>query len=147
MNTSKIICLTILISCAIPIQNVWCATIPAGTMLIVKTTTAIHSRDVKGRKFQGHLARGIGGGIHAGTNVTGVVKQSWYTIASTTHPLTLRLTEIVINGHAVPIKSDDFEAANSSPWNTRRGVQVTSGNFILSPGTILQFRLTHPIEI
>ncbi|HEY4284575.1 MAG TPA: hypothetical protein VGM62_16050 [Chthoniobacterales bacterium] len=147
MKISRLVCLTVLISCGISVQNARAATIPAGTAILVKTSTAIHARDVKGRKFQGQLARSIGAGVHAGASVTGVVQSSWYTIASTTHPLTLRLTEIVINGHAVTVKTDDFEAQNSSPWNTRRGVQVTGGNFVLPPGTILQFRLTHSVEI
>jgi hypothetical protein len=152
MNISKLMCLTILISCGIPIQGVWCATIPAGTTLLVKTSTTIHSRDVAGRKFQGQLAKDVGANgkvlVPAGTSVTGVVKSSWFTVGSTTRPLTLRLTEIVIHGRAVPIKTDDFEAKNSSPWTTaRRGIQVTGGNFLLQHGTILQFHLAQPVNI
>ena len=134
-------------------QGGWAATLPAGTTILVKTSTTIHSRDVAGRKFEGQLARGVGpaGGkvlIPAGASVVGVVKSSSYTVGSTTRPLTLRLTEIVIHGHSVPIKTDDFEASNSSPWTTaRRGIQVSGGNFLLPHGTVLQFRLAQPVDI
>ena len=122
------------------------ATIPAGTTLIVKTSTTIHARDVKGRKFQGVLAHGTGA-LPAGTAVQGIVQQSWYTIASSTHPLILRLTGVVVKGKMVPIKAEDFEAENSSPWFTRRGIHVTGGTFLLQPGTLLPFRLKQPVEI
>ena len=151
MNIIKLVGLTIVIWCAMPLQSAPAGTIPAGTVIIVKTSTAIHSKDGAGRKFKAELARGIGVSgkvvMPAGTPVGGVVKSPWMSIGSTTRPLTLRLAELVSHGRAVAIKTDDFEAENSSPWSTRRGVQVTSGNFTLPAGTILQFRLTQPVDI
>jgi hypothetical protein len=147
MNKSKsILILAAFVVTGMMLDAASAATIPAGTTLVVKTSTAIHARDVKGRKFQGTLARGAGT-LHAGTAVQGIVQQSYYSIASSTHPLVLRLTGIVINGKMVPVKAEDFEAENSSHWFTRRGIHVTGGAFILQAGTLLPFRLTQPVDI
>jgi hypothetical protein len=128
------------------------ATIPAGTLLLVKTTTNISARDHSGKRISGVLARSIvvGGKVVApvGTAVTGLVKSPYFTVGSTTRPLTLRLTEISHGGRAVAIKSDDFEAENNSPWTAGpRRIQVTGGSFLLPPGTLLQFHLKQPVEI
>jgi len=153
MNTLKISFLfaplALITVMAVPTASA--ATIPAGTNVVVKTTGNIYSRDPAGRRFEALLAHNITVGgkvvVPAGTHVIGVVKSPKFNIGSTSRPLTLRLKEIVIHGHAVPIKTDDLEAQSNSPWATRRGVQVTAGGFIYTRGTILPFRLNHAVEI
>ena len=55
MNIIKLVCLTIIIWCTMPLQSAPAGTIPAGTVIIVKTSTAIHSKDGAGRKFKAVL--------------------------------------------------------------------------------------------
>src|SRR5437868_8268181 len=81
------------------------ATIPAGSSILVKTSKNIYARDPAGRKFDAQLAHRISG-APAGSLVQGVVKSPWFSVGSTTRPLTLRLTEIVVGKHVVPIKTD-----------------------------------------
>ena len=151
MNTRKLVLLTMLTCVLIPAQRAWSATLPAGTIILVKTERNIYARDPAGRKFQATLLRPLAAGgkniVAAGTPVVGMVKSPWLSVGSTTRPLTLRLVEIVVNGKPVAIKTDDFEAASNSPWQTRRGVQVTGGAFILTPGTVLQFYLKQPVNL
>ncbi|MFL6513645.1 MAG: hypothetical protein ACJ8M1_01335 [Chthoniobacterales bacterium] len=152
MNTSNKTCLlALVVAIAMTALSASAATIPAGTMLLVKTTKNIYARDHSGKPISGVLARSIVVGgkvvVPVGTTVRGVVKSPWFSVASSTRPLTLRLTELGARGHHVAIKTDDFEAENTSPWSTRRGVQVTGGAFLLPPGTLLQFHLKHPVEI
>ena len=151
MNSRKLILLTMLACMVIPAQRAWSATLPAGTIILVRTEKNIYARDPAGRKFQAKLVRPLAAEgknvVPAGTPVVGMVKSPWLSVGSTTRPLTLRLVEIVINGKPVAVKSDDFEANNPSPWNTRRGVQVTGGAFVLTPGTVLQFHLKQPVNL
>ena len=127
-------------------------TIPAGTAVVVKTTTHISSRDHAGRSFQTQLARSLVADgkviVPAGATITGVVKSPVVRVGSTTRPLTLRLTGIVIHGHSVPIKTDDLEMDDTSPWTVgRRGIQVTGSAYMISSGAVLQFRLKAPAEV
>jgi hypothetical protein len=129
------------------------ATVPAGTLLLVKTTKNIYARDHSGKRISGVLARSIVVGgktvVPVGADVTGIVKSPYLSVGSTTRPLTLRLTQISHHGRAVTIRSDDVEAENNSPWTAGpRRIQVTGGGaFLLPPGTLLQFHLKHPVEI
>lgn len=150
MNTLKIaFAVLAMIILALPAASA--ATIPAGTAIVVKNTGNIYARDPAGKRFDTLLAHNITVGgkviLPAGTHVVGVVKSPKFNVGSTSRPLILRLKEIVIRGHAVPIKTDDLECESNSPWATRRGVQVTAGGFIYTRGTILPFRLNQPVEI
>jgi len=151
MNIRRIILPTIVISFTIPIQIAGAATIPADTIMSVRTEKNIYARDPAGRRFETRLARPVAAQgkvlVPTGTTVMGKVKSPWFTVASSTRRLTLLLREIVIHGKSVPIKTEEFEAENPSPARTRGGAHVTLGAFILKPGTILQFRLKEPMNI
>jgi hypothetical protein len=148
MNIIKSVLILLLITAGgISVRSADAGTLPAGTTILMRTNQNIYARDPAGRKFDGTLASRVGS-LPVGTPVGGVVKSPWFTVASTTRPLTLRLTQITVHGKVIPIRSEDFEAENSSPWYTqRRGIQVTGGAFVLPIGTILQFRLKEPVEI
>ena len=152
MNTLKAACLTIIAAAfLLPADRTDAATIPAGTTVLFKTKNNIFSRDPSGRRIQGVLAHNIVVGgkvvVPAGTPLVGVVKSPKFSIGSTSRPLTLRLTQIMLNGHPVAVKSDDLECESNSPWATRRGVQITGAAYVYNAGTILPFRLNHPVEI
>ena len=151
MKIRTFVLLTMLACLSIPAPRAWSATLPSGTIILVKTEKNIYARDPAGRKFQATLLRPLAADgknvVAAGTPVTGMIKSPWISVGSTTRPLTLRLVELNPHGKSVAIRTDDFEAENSSPWHTRRGVHVTGGAFVLTPGTVLQFRLKEPVNL
>lgn len=128
------------------------ATIPAGTPLTVRLTSAMSSRYSAGREFHGTLARPVkvDGAIvvPAGTHVVGVVQSPQVRIASTTRPFTLRLTEMSLGNRKVPIKTTPFEAKDTSPGRVgRRQVQLTGSAFLLPAGTTIQFQLSQLVNV
>ena len=150
MKTLKLFLLLLVTALVSQLANA--ATIPAGTTILMRTTHNILSGDPSGRKIEGVLANNLSAGgkvvVPAGAHVRGVVKSPKFNIGSTSRPLTLRLTQIVVHGHAIPVKSEDLEVASDSPWTIGpRRVQVTAARFLLDSGTILQFHLKQPIEV
>ncbi len=121
------------------------ATIPSGTMLVLKTTNSISSRDKAGKRFYGTLIQGTGA-LPAGTHVEGVIVSPYVAIGSTTRPMTLRLTQLSLKGHPVPISTHVFDAENSGMYG-RRGTRLTGNNFVFPPGTVMQFVLDRPVNI
>jgi hypothetical protein len=151
MNIRRFVFLTMLAFVAGPVATSWSATLPSGTMILIKTEHNIYARDPAGRKFKATLLRPLAAGgknvVAAGTPVVGMVKSPWFSVGSTTRPLTLRLIQLTVHGKPVTIRSEDFEAVNSSPWFTRRGIHVTGGAFILTTGTVLGFQLRDPVNL
>jgi hypothetical protein len=150
MKTLKLFLLLLVTALVSQLANA--ATIPAGTTILMRTTHNILSGDPSGRKIEGVLANNLTAGgkvvVPAGAHVRGVVKSPKFNIGSTSRPLTLRLTQIVVHGHAIPVKSEDLEVASDSPWTIGpRRVQVTAARFLLDRGTILQFHLKQPVEV
>src|ERR1700747_1512724 len=120
MNTLKATYLPIIaIACLLPAHLTNAATIPAGTTVLFRTTNNIYSRDPSGRKIEGVLAHNIVAGgkvvVPAGTHLGGVVKSPKFSIGSSSRPLTLRLSQIMLHGHAISVKSDDLECDSNSP--------------------------------
>jgi hypothetical protein len=117
----------------------------------VKTSTAISSRDSAGKKFQAELAQAVSVNgaviLPARTKLVGIVQSPRVQIASSTRPLTLKLTQLSLGSHVVPIKTEPLEVRNNSPWRSRSGVQITGGAFLFPVGTVLQFRLSQPLKI
>jgi hypothetical protein len=132
-------------------QIVEANTIPAGTTLTVKTSTVISSRDSAGKHFQAELAQAVSVKeavvLPERTKLVGVVQSPRVQIASSTRPLTLKLTQLSLGSHIVSIKTEPLEAENSRAWRSRSGVQVTGGAFLFPVGTVLQFRLSQPLNI
>ena len=150
MKLSKSI-LTLFSTCgALALSTVTAATIPAGTTLVVKTTSTISSRDIAGKPFQGNLLRDVqveGKAIlPAGTPVAGVVESPRVQIGSSTRPLSLKLSQVTIRGRTIVLKTESLETENSGVKG-RRGVRLTGGAFLFSPGTTLQFRLSQPLKL
>lgn len=121
------------------------ATIPSGTMLLLKTSNSISSRDKAGKRFYGTLIQSAGV-LPAGTHVVGVIVSPRVAIGSTTRPMTLRLTELSLKGRAVLISTHVFDAENSGIYG-RRGTRLTGSNFVFPPGTMMQFVLDRPVSI
>jgi hypothetical protein len=132
-------------------QTVEANTIPAGTTLTVKTSAAISSRDLAGKTFKAELAQAVSVNgaviLPARTKLVGMVQSPRVQIASSTRPLTLKLTQLSLGSHVARIKTEPLEVKNNSPWRSRSGVQITGGAFLFPVGTVLQFRLSKPLNI
>ena len=126
------------------------ATIPDGTPLMVKTTSTISSRDTAGKPFQGWLLQDVRvkGTVVLGTEipVTGIVESPRVAIASSTRPLTLKLTQVAVHGRMMPVKTHSFETENAG-IKGRRATRLTGGAFLLPPGTTLRFHLSQPFNM
>jgi hypothetical protein len=132
-------------------QTVEADTIPAGTTLTVKTSTAISSRDLAGKTFKAELAQAVSVNgaviLPARTKLVGIIQSPRVQIASSTRPLTLKLTKLSLGSHVVSVKTEPLEVENNSPWRSRSGVQITGGAFLFPVGTVLQFRLSQPLKL
>lgn len=148
MKHKFILLLAVILGSAIAVGSA--ATIPSGTMLQLRTTNSISSRDKAGKKFYGALLNNVSVNgnvvLAAGTNVVGVIQSPRVAIGSTTRPMTLKLTEISTKRGSVLISTQIFEAEASGMYG-RRGTRVTGNNFIFPPGTVLQFYLNRPVGI
>jgi len=126
------------------------ATVPDGTTLVVKTTSTISSRDTAEKPLPGRLLQDVQVKgtvvLGAGTPVAGIVESPRVAIASSTRPLTLKLTQVAVHGRMMPVKTQSFEAENTG-IKGRRGTRLTGGAFLLPPGTTLQFRLSQTFNM
>lgn len=126
------------------------ATIPSGTILQLRTTNSISSRDHAGKKFYGTLLNNVSVNgnvvLAAGTKVAGAVESPRVAIGSTTRPMTLKLTEVSAHGHTMLISTHVFEAEAAGIYG-RRGTRVSGNNFVFPPGTVLHFSLNRAVNI
>jgi hypothetical protein len=122
------------------------ATIPAGSTLRVKTLASIYTKDRVGKEFTVALDSDITAGgkvvAPAGTKLIGRIITSTKVGNS---PLSIDLTGIRVHGRVVPVKtSGPIEPQSISRGRQR---QVKSRDFVLPPGSKLQFQLAHPVTI
>jgi hypothetical protein len=127
------------------------ATVPAGTMLTVRTSHAISSQDRPGTTFTAQLDQSIVGEgkvvIPAGTKVAGKVETSRYNRYHS-KPLTVNLTTISLGGRSIPIQTAGAFAPDATSRNPRAASRgITSTNFTVTPGTKMTFRLAHPLKL
>jgi len=126
------------------------ATIPSGTMLQLRTSNSISSRDHAGKRFYGTLLNNVSVNgnvvLAAGTKVAGVIESPRVAIGSTTRPMTLKLTDVSVRGRTVLISTQIFEAEAAGIYG-RRGTRVSGNNFVFPPGTVLQFSLNRAVSI
>jgi hypothetical protein len=129
------------------------ATVPAGTILVVRTGATISSRDRVGRTFVTQLDQNVAVQgktlLPAGTKVLARVETS-QADSRRPDPLSVNLTSISIGGQTqtVPIKTDgafQLEAKPRTARQMRTGVSV--GSFTVASGTKMQFRLAEPLNL
>ena len=144
------ITLTLLVTFSlIALQSSSAATIPAGTVLVVRTNETISSNDPVGKTFAAQLARDVAAGgsvlLHAGAKVVGRVDSSR---GMSFTSVILNVTQVASGGHLVPIRTVEGFRADGSRFKTRRGVSVGRGGFFQLPaGTIMQFQLAQPVNL
>jgi hypothetical protein len=121
-------------------------TIPVGTAIVVKTNTSIYTKDMVRKEFTTHLVQDIvvKGKVVApvGTDFVGKVETSTKFGPS---PLTVDLTGAKLGGKVIPLKTTGAFKPQSAARGKRR--QVTTRDFVLPPGSTLQFHLAQPLTM
>jgi hypothetical protein len=122
-------------------------TVPAGTVMMVKTGTEVSSSDKAGRKFDATLQANLLSGdvvvAKAGTEVYGQVmgsKKIGRGVVVQHSDLVLNLTQINIEGTLYPIQTSSFSEKSTGVILQRRSVVVPAGS-------ILEFSLAQPLTV
>ena len=148
--TKKTFILTAIACCAWVAAS-FAATVPAGTTLVVRTLNSIQSTDRVGRTFTAQLDKDVAVNgkvvLWAGTKFDGKIESSQAN-PFRSGPLIVNLTDVSMNGRAIPIKTTSgFEVQNISKHGALRARGVTVGPFVAPHGTRLQFRLAQPVKL
>ena len=123
-------------------------TIPAGTVLDVKTASLVTSQNPAGRSFAAQLDQDVTVKgqvlLKAKTQAFGKIKSSRANPRKS-EPLTLELTSISINGRKVTVKTNIVQPG--SPTVTARQARYghTAGTLTVTPGTKMQFQLVRAV--
>ena len=148
--TKKTFILIAIASCAW-IATSFAASIPAGTTLVVQTLNTIHSNDRVGRTFTAQLNQNVvvNGKVvlQAGTKFHGKIEASQWNPRNS-QPLTLNLTDVLVNGRTIPIKTvSGFQVQHVSMHGGARARGITVGPFLAPHGTRMEFRLAQPLNV
>jgi hypothetical protein len=148
MKTTMLILGLAMLAWLVP-QDSPAATVPAGTVLIVKTLNAISSTDAPGTRFTAQLANSVAVNgkviLPAGTKLPGKVETSRRMVSSTQR-LTVNLTEVVVGGRAVAIKTTGAREL-SNDFQTKRGIGVSRGAYTVPAGKRIEFQLAQPLNL
>lgn len=125
------------------------ATIPAGTVFVVRTLHAVSSIDAPGTHCNGQLAHNITVGgkvvLAAGTKFDGKVITS-RRLVSRPDKLTVDMTAIHLSGRSVPITTTGAQFL-SNDMRSRRDVSVSRANYTVASGKLLQFHFARPVNL
>ena len=148
--TKKLFALVAAASC-VSVGSSFAATIPAGTTLVVRTLNSIQSTDRVGRTFTAQLDQAVAVNgkavLPAGTKFDGKIESSQAN-PFRSGPLVLNLTDIVVNGRTIPIRTvSGFEVQNIARRAGARARGISVGPFVAPHGTRLQFRLAQPVNL
>ena len=136
----------VIISGVLATEVAGAGTIPAGTTLVVSTLDSVYTKDRVGREFTVQLDQDVKvkGALvaRAGTKFIGRVETSTKIGNSS---LTVDLTRASANGKMVPVKT----TGAYKPQSVSRGrkTQVKTRDFVLPPGSKMQFQLAQPVTI
>jgi hypothetical protein len=126
------------------------ATIPAGTVLDVKTASSISSQDPAGRSFAAKVDQDVAvkGAVvlKAGTKAFGKIKSSRANPRKS-EPLTLELTSISVNGRNVAVRTNSVQPGNPPRTGRQARYGHTAGTLTVTPGTKMQFQLAAPLNL
>jgi hypothetical protein len=148
--TKKTFIVTAIASCAF-IASSFAATIPAGTTLVVRTLNTLQSTDRVGRTFTAQLDQDVAVNgkvvLQAGTKFDGKIESSQAN-PFRSGPLVLNLTDVSMNGRAIPIKTvSGFEVQNLAIRGGARARGITVGPFVAPRGLRMVFRLAQPVKL
>jgi hypothetical protein len=130
-------------------QDLPAATVPAGTVLVVRTLDTVVSTDTPGTRFSAQLANNVAVSgkvvLPAGTKFSGKVETSRRTYSSTQR-LTVNLSNVQIGGRTVPIKTTGARPL-SNDHHTKRGVAVSRAAYTVPAGKQIEFQLAQPLNL
>ena len=130
------------------VQPAAAATIPAGTHVVVQTTSTITSVDARGTRVPAVLARPLLSNgrvvVPAGSKVMGHVVTS-RRVHHSSERLTVDITEISVHGRAHPIRTTGAVLMDNENWTTRTGSTVTRAGYSVRAGRHLRFQLAQPL--
>ena len=142
--------LLFLIAVALPIvgmQKSSGATVPAGTILTVRTLRSVASVEMPGRAVPAQLARAVAVGgkvaIPAGTHLNGKVVTS-RRFTRSNDQLTVDVTSVHLAGRDVPITTTGPQFI-SNDVKTRGGVAISRRDYTVPAGKLMQFKLARPL--
>jgi hypothetical protein len=122
-------------------------TVPAGTVMMVKTGEKVTSSDKAGRNFSATLEANLLSGdvvvAKAGTQVYGQVmasKKIGRGVVVQHSDLVLSLTQINIEGTMYPMQTGSFSEKST-------GVILQRGSVVVPAGSLLQFSLAQPLTV
>lgn len=148
MNNKLLILISIAVGITAP-SVCRAATIPAGTILNVRTVHSISSHERVGRTFEGKLDRDVAVNgkavLRAGTPVAGVVEASKHRMGRA-DALKLNITAISVNGQMTPVKTAGGYELHT-PNETRHGVKVYVNDYVFPHGARMAFRLAKPFNL
>jgi len=123
------------------------ATIPAGTILIVRTAAPVSSVDARGKAVPFQIARPVAAGakvvIPVGTHLSGKVVTSRRLVHSGDQ-LTVDLSSVHLAGHDVPISTTGPQFL-SNDIRTRNNTSISRSNYTVATGKLMQFKLARPL--
>jgi len=129
----------------LPLAFANAGTIPAGTTIVVKTTSAISSHEKPGRTFKATLDHDVGG-LKAGTIFLGDVEASRGSHSS--EPLALNLTNVVVNGKKIPVKTTDAFRPQAKAKHARQSrASFSVGESVFQPGMKMEFKLAQAVNL
>ena len=150
MNQAKIISLISAICACVAPSSVDAATIPAGTILTVRTVSLITAQDAVGSSFEAKIAQDVSikGAVvlKAGTKAFGKVRSSRRN-PHRSGPLSVELASVSVNGRNVAVKTNTVEP--HGPPQTARQAHYghTAGTTVVNPQTLLRFQLLQPVTL
>ena len=125
------------------------ATIPAGTILVVRTLQTITAVDAIGTRFPVQLENNVvvKGNVvlHTGTKLSGKVVTSRRTYSSADR-LKVDITEAIVGGRAIPIRTTGAVQLDNTRFQTKNDVSVSRAGYAVPAGRIIQFHLAQPLQ-
>ncbi len=123
------------------------ATIPAGTVFVVRSLHAVSSIDVPGTPFPAQLEHNLTVKgkvvIPAGTRLSGRIVSS-RRLAHSSDRLTVDLTGIQHGGHNIPITTTGAQVLTNSV-RSRHDVSVSRTSYSVAAGKQMHFQLARPV--
>jgi hypothetical protein len=142
MNRKARFALSVLTLFAAGATNSFGATIPAGTVLVVKTLEVIASSEAPGTKFNVELRHAVGS-LPAGSKLSGKVVSS-RRMMSSRERLTAELTEATVGNKTVPMKTAVLNLEN---FTGSSGVSFAHEFYHVPAGRTLKFSLSQPLQL
>ncbi len=148
MKTLRFLSLATTLATLLAAGQSWAGTVPAGTHVVVQTTSTITSVDARGTRVPAVLVRPLSShgrvAIPAGSKVMGHVVTS-RRLHQSKERLTVDITEIFFNGRSHHIRTTGAVFVDNLTWQTRTGATVTRAGYTVRAGRHLHFQLAQPL--